>query len=138
MGYIDYVCNTFLVSNNKNNSKVKETQDKKLYNLLLKNMGKSSETCQDPRKVIISLSSYNLKDHEKAVLCKDLNFTVLSKAIEDSELLLPFQILFRENTNMVILIKNVSKVDFEIALIHHLSRFPRYLTKIFPKRTIEH
>ena len=57
MGYIDYVCNTFLVSNNKNNSKVKETQDKKLYNLFLKNMGKSSETCQDPRKVIISLSS---------------------------------------------------------------------------------
>ena len=32
MNYIDYVhvCNTFLVSNNKNISRVKETQDKKL------------------------------------------------------------------------------------------------------------
>ena len=39
--YIDWVhvCNTFLVSNNKNISKVKETQDKKLCNLLLINMG---------------------------------------------------------------------------------------------------
>ena len=42
MSYIGYVhvCNTFLVSNNKKISKVKETQDKKLRNLLLKNMGK--------------------------------------------------------------------------------------------------
>ena len=34
MSYIDYVhvCNTFLVCNNKNVSKVKETQDKKLCN----------------------------------------------------------------------------------------------------------
>ena len=49
MSYIDYVhvCNTFLVSNNKNISKVKETQDKKLCNLLLKNIGKNSDTCQE-------------------------------------------------------------------------------------------
>ena len=45
MNYIGYVhiCNKFLVSSNKIFSKVKETQDKKLCNLLLKN----SETCQD-------------------------------------------------------------------------------------------
>ena len=49
MNYIDYVhvCNTLLVSNNKNISKVKETQDKKLCNLLLKNIGKNSDTCQE-------------------------------------------------------------------------------------------
>ena len=42
--YIDYihVCNTFLISNNKNISKIKETQDKKLCNLLLINVGKNS------------------------------------------------------------------------------------------------
>ena len=67
MSYIDYVhvCNTFLVSNNKNISNVKETQDKKLYNLLLRNMGNNSDTCQDPDKVIFNFSSYNLSDHEK-------------------------------------------------------------------------
>ena len=81
MSYIDYihVCNTFLVSNNKNISKVKETQDKKLWNLLFRNMDKSSGTCQD--KVIFSFLSYNLNDHEKSVLCKGLNFAILAKAI---------------------------------------------------------
>ena len=69
MSYIDYVhvCNTFLVSNNQNISKVKETQGKKLCNLLLKNMCKNSDTCQDPDKFIFSFSSYNLNDHEKSV-----------------------------------------------------------------------
>ena len=67
MSFIDYVqvCNTFLVSNNKNISKVKRTQDKKLCNLLLRNMGNNSYTCQDPDKVIFNFSSYNLSDHEK-------------------------------------------------------------------------
>ena len=61
MSYIDYVhvCHTFSVSNNKNISKFKETQDKKLCNLLLINMGNNSDTCQDPDKVIFNLSSYN-------------------------------------------------------------------------------
>ena len=64
---IDYVhvCNMFLVSNNKNISKVKETQDKNLWNLLLKNIGKNSDTCQNLDKVIFNFSSYNLNDHEK-------------------------------------------------------------------------
>ena len=102
MSYIDYahVRNTFLVSNNKNISKVKETQDKKLCNLLLKNVCKNSETCQDTDKVIFNFSSYNLNDHEKSVLCKGLNFTIPPKAIEYSEFLLPFEMLFREITSL--------------------------------------
>ena len=50
MRYIDYlhICDTFLVSNNKSISKFKETQDKKLCNLVLRNMGNISDTCQDP------------------------------------------------------------------------------------------
>ena len=61
MNYIDYVhfCNTFLVSNNRIISKVKETQDKKLCNLLLKIWVKIN-----PNKVIFNFSSYNLNDHE--------------------------------------------------------------------------
>ena len=56
MTYIDYVhvYNTFLVSNSKSISKVKETLYKKLSKLLLKNMGKTSDTCQDPDKVIFN------------------------------------------------------------------------------------
>ena len=99
---VDYVhvCNTFLVSNDKNISKVKETQDKKLCNLLLKNIGKNSDTCQDPDKVIFNFSSYNLNDHKKLVLCKGLNFTIPPKAIEYPEFLLPFEMLFREITSL--------------------------------------
>ena len=82
MTYIDYVhvYNTFLVSNSKSISKVSK--------LLLKNMGKTSGTCQDPDKVIFNFLSYNLLDHEKP------------KAIEYSGFLLPFEMLFRESTNM--------------------------------------
>ena len=67
MKYIDYVhvCNTLLVSNNKNISKVKKTQDKKLCNILLRNMGNNYYTCQDPVKLIFNFSSYNLSDREK-------------------------------------------------------------------------
>ena len=75
--YIDcvHVCNTFLVSKNENISKVKETQDKKLCNLL-RNMGNNSYTCQDPDKVIFNFSSYNLSYHEKIVLSKGLSFAI--------------------------------------------------------------
>ena len=66
MSYIDYVhvCNTFLISNNKKKlKKRKETQDKKLCNLALKNMGKNSDTCQDPDQVIFHFSSYSTKSY---------------------------------------------------------------------------
>ena len=98
MSYIDYVnvCNTFLVSNNKNISKVKETQNKKLCNLVLRNLGNNSDTCQDPGKVIFNFSSYNLSDHEKIVLCKGLSFAIPPKTIEYSEFLVPFEMLFRD------------------------------------------
>ena len=48
---------TFLASNNKNISKVRETQNKELCDLLLRNMGKDSNICQDPYKVIFYFSS---------------------------------------------------------------------------------
>ena len=59
MSCIDYVhvCNTFLVSDNKNISKIKETQDKKLCNLVLRYMKNNFDICQDPDKVIFNFSS---------------------------------------------------------------------------------
>ena len=93
VSHIDYVhvCNTFLVSNNKNIFKVKETQDKKLCNLVLRNMKNNCDTCQDPDKVIFNFSSYNLSDHEKLVRSKGLRFAISPKTIEYSELLVPFK-----------------------------------------------
>ena len=79
---------------------LKLKKQKKLCNLLLKNIGKNSDTCQDPDKVIFNFSSYNLNDHEKLVLCKGLNFAIPPKAIEYSEFLLPFEMLFREITSL--------------------------------------
>ena len=60
INYIDYVhlCTIFLVSNDKNISKVKNTQSKKLCNLLLDNTGHISKTTRDPDKVIFNFSNY--------------------------------------------------------------------------------
>ena len=102
MSYIDHVCNTFLVSNNKNISKVKETRDNKLCSLLLKNMQNNPDIRQDSDKIIFNISSYNLNDHEKAVLCKALGFFIPPKTIDYSELLLPFGMLFRYITSLEI------------------------------------
>ena len=73
-----------------------EKQDKKLYNLVLRNVGNNSDICQDPDKVIFNFSSYNLSDHEKIVLSKGLSFAIPPKTIEYSEFLVPFEILFRD------------------------------------------
>ena len=59
-------------------------------------MGNSSDTCQDPDKVIFNFSRYNLSDHEKIVLSKGLTFAIPPKAIEYSEFLVLFEMLFRD------------------------------------------
>ena len=69
---------------------------KKLCNLVFRNMGNNSDTCQDSNKVIFNFSSYNLSDHEKIVLCKGLSFAIPPKTNEYSEFLVSFEILFRD------------------------------------------
>ena len=58
-------------------------------------MGKNSDTFQDRDKVMFNFSSYNFNDHEKPILYKGLHFPIPPKAIEYSEFLLPFEIIFR-------------------------------------------
>ena len=64
---INYIhaCTILLVSNDKNNSKAKNTQSKKICNLLLNNTGNVSKTAHDHDKVIFNFSSYRLNNHEK-------------------------------------------------------------------------
>ena len=47
-------------------------------------------------RVIFNVSSYELTDDEKKVLCKGLNFSVKPGWIGYSELLLPFELFFRD------------------------------------------
>ena len=87
MGYIDHVhvCIRFLDCNNKNISKVNETKDKKLCNVLPWKMIDHSDTCQELEQVRFNFSSYNLFGDEKIVLHKELGFANPPKTIEYSE-----------------------------------------------------
>ena len=46
--------------------------------------------------MIFNFSLYELKDLEKSVLCKGLNFTIKPKEIRYSGFLLPFELLFQD------------------------------------------
>lgn len=95
-------------------------------------------TCQDPNKVILDLSSYNLNDHEKSVLCKGFRFAIPAKTVF-SEFLPPFETLFREIANLEV--SNFDKYCVKSRLrayTHHLGRSPRFLRKIFPERRLKH
>ena len=110
MNYINYdhVCTIFLVSNDKNISKVKNTQSKKVCNLLLNNIGNISKTTHAPDKVIFNFSNYRLNNHEKSLLCKGLNFAIPPKNIKYSDYLLPFELLFGDVNSL-----NFSSFDKE-------------------------
>ena len=77
-----------------------------------------------------------MKNH---VLCKGLDFAIPPKAIEYLEFLLPFKMLFREIASLDI--GNFNKECVKSRLrdnTHRLSKFPRYLTKIFPEKRLKH
>ena len=97
MNYIDYihVFKIFWVSNDNNICNVKNTQSKKLCNVLLNNRGNNSKTIHDPNKLIFSFSSCRLNNHEKSLLCKGLNFAIPPRNITYSDYLLPLELLFR-------------------------------------------
>ena len=75
-------------------------------------------------------------------MCKGLDFTIPPKAIEYSEFLLPFEVLFREITGLYIGDFNKecvkSRLRDTLTHTHHLSKFPGYLTKMFPERRLKH
>ena len=115
-------------------------QDKKLCNLILRNMGNNSDTCQDPDTVIFNFSSYNLSDHEKIVLCKGLSFAIPPKTVEYSKFLVPFETLFRDINRLEVSNLNKECVKSRLRNSAYISfkRFLRFLRKIFQKRRLKH
>ena len=98
LGIIDYE-HVFCLVLNKNDKKLKNRQDilsKKLFNLGIE----SSKTSHDPEKVIFNYSSHVLKEREKGLLCKGLNFAIPPDKLEYSDFLLPFELLYREIQNL--------------------------------------
>ena len=110
MNYKDFihVCTIFLVSNEKNISKVKNIQSKKVCNLLLNNIGNTSKTTPDPDKVIFNFSGYRLNNHGKSLLFKGLNVAIPLESINYSDYLLHFELLFRDVNSL-----NFSSFDKE-------------------------
>ena len=98
MCFIDFVHVTtiFLVSNDKAISKIQKTHGKKLPNLFLNNYYDNSVMSHDADKVIFNFSSHVLKDHEKSLLSKGLNFAIPPKDINYPDYLLPFDLLYRD------------------------------------------
>ena len=98
LGIIDYAHVCCLVLN-KNDKQLKNRQDI-LSNKLL-NLGiESSKTSHDPEKVIFNYSSHVLKEREKGLLCKGLNFAIPPDKLEYSDFLLPFGLLYRHIQNL--------------------------------------
>ena len=87
-----HICWLFLVGNDKKIIKVKKTRCKKL-----KNLGLASPVRSDnPDKIIINHTSYQLSDIDKTVLDKGLNFALPPKKLNYADCLTPYELLFRD------------------------------------------
>ena len=103
-------------------------------------MGNNSDTYQDPGKIIFNFSSYNLSDHEKLILSKGLSFAVPPKAIEYSEFLVPFEMLFRDINSLEVsnLDKECVKSRLRDSAYTSFKQVSKILRKIFQKRSLKH
>ena len=70
-----YICSLFLVANDKSILHHDNIQKRKLKNLLEISLKEVINDSHDPNKVIFNVSSYELSDVEKTILCKGLNFS---------------------------------------------------------------
>ena len=101
MSFIDYVhvVTNFLVLNEKNISKIRKNQGKKLHNLFLNSSYHNSVTSHDLDKAIFNFSDHVLNTTEKFLLNKGLNY---------ADFMLPFELLFRDVDSL-----EVSNLDKE-------------------------
>ena len=86
-----YTCSLFLVANDNSilhHDNIQKWKSENLFEILLEKVINDSH---DPNNVIFDFFSYELRDVEKSVLCKGLNFSVKPKSIEYSEFLVPIE-----------------------------------------------
>ena len=95
-----YICSLFLVANDDSILRHGNIQKRKLKTLLEMSLKEVINDSYDPNKVIFNLSSDELVDVVKSVLCKGLTFSVKPKlkpnSIEYSEFLPPSELVFRD------------------------------------------
>ena len=93
-----YICSLFLVANDESILQHGNIQKRKLKTLLEMSLTEVINDSYGPNKVIFNLSSDELVDVVKSVLCKGLKFSVKPKlkpnSIEYSEFLPPSELLF--------------------------------------------
>ena len=95
-----YICSLFLVADDESILQHGNIQKRKLKTLLEMSLKEVINDSYDPNKVIFKLSSEELVEVVKSVLCKGLTFSVKPKlkpnSIEYSEFLPPSELLFRD------------------------------------------
>ena len=98
LNFIDFIHITtvFLASNDRNISKIRKVQVKKLGSLCSDNNYFKSVTSHDPEKVLFNFSSHQLTEHEKSLLSRGLNFAIPPQNLNYADYLLPFELLFRD------------------------------------------
>ena len=89
----------FLVANDKSILQHDNIQKRKWKNLFTISSNNIFSDYHNPERVIFNLSSYELTDDKKNVLCKDLDFSVKPGLIEYSEFLLPFELFSGDMKN---------------------------------------
>ena len=94
---IDFVhITTVFLTSNKNILKVWRAQVRKLANYVLMNSYYKSITLHEPEKDSFNFSQHSLKELEKCLLSRYLNFALPRKNLYYADYILPFELLFRD------------------------------------------
>ena len=83
---------SFLVKNDKSLCSHQKIHSKKLLDLTkgINNVG------HNPKEVIFNFSKYKLTKQEESLLSKDLQFAISPTEIEYTDLMLPYELLYRD------------------------------------------
>ena len=86
-----HICTVFLCGNDNRINDVRDTHDKKLYNLT-----NGFSIPRDPAKVIPNLSTFPLSELDKKLLIKGLNFSMKSHKLNYADYCINFELLYRD------------------------------------------
>ena len=119
-----------MIYNDKKIRKCKELQDCKILKL-----GKNSLSRNNPDIVIYNFSSVALRDSEKSLLSKGLNFALPPASLEYSEYLVDYELFFRDALSLEtshhdceLLKSRLKNLAFSSFKTYNSSRKPNNLT----------